>query len=92
MLSVYEVYKGLKKMGLPARKTRRLMEFMRKTSLIMSVNYDACLEAVEITLEKKLHTVDSLIYAAALEAGASLLTLDNDFRNLKNAIVLAAPK
>ena len=65
------------------------MEFIRKKSLIVSVNEEIARKAVELSLEHSLPAIDALIYATALISKAELVTCDNDFRGLQNALVLS---
>ena len=44
--------------------------------------------AIHSFIEKEIPSIDSIIYATALENNLSLITLDNDFRGLPNAVIL----
>ncbi len=87
-LSLFEIKKKLMKNKLEANKITKSMEFIKKRSLIIPVSGNIAEKAVELSLENELPIVDSVIYATSVLNNACLITLDNDFRGLKNAIVL----
>jgi len=64
------------------------LAFIKKKSFIISVNSELAESAAEISIQHSLGAVDALIYASALKNNAVLFTLDNDFRGLKNVVVL----
>ena len=87
-LSLFEIKKKLIKSKIESGKIRKSMEFVRKRSLVIPVSEDIAEKAVDISFENGLSIIDSLIYTTSIIQGASLMTLDNDFRGLKNTIVL----
>ena len=87
-LSLFEIKKKLIKNKQESNKINRALELIKKRSLIIDVNSEIAEKAVEISINNNLSSVDSLIYASAVINNASLITLDNDFRKLKDVIVL----
>ena len=60
------------------------MNFLKQRSNIIDVNTKIAEKAIEIYIEYKLATIDSIIYASAISNNAILITRDNDFRGLPN--------
>ncbi len=87
VLSLFEIKRKLLKSKVDNSKIVRSMEFVKKRSLIIPVSKEICEKAVDFSSENNLSTVDSIIYTTAVFNDAVLLTLDNDFRDLKNVIV-----
>ena len=88
VLSLFEIKKKLVKSKIDSNKISRSMEFIRKKSLVVPVSEEITETAVDIALSNNLSLVDSLIYTTAISNNSTLITLDNDFRGLKNTIVL----
>ena len=87
-LSLFEIKKKLAKSKVDNSKITKSIDFIKKRSLIIPVNIDIAEKAVDFSLESDLSIIDSLIYATSILNESTLITLDNDFRGLKNAIVL----
>ena len=87
-LSLFEIKKKLVKSKIDGIKITKSINFIKKRSLIVPVGDDIAEKAVDFSLEHGLSIIDSLIYTAAVLNESTLLTLDNDFRGLKNAVVL----
>ena len=64
------------------------MEFVKNRGLSIPVTDGIADRAADFSKESKLSTVDAVIYATAVANHATLLTMDNDFRGLKGAVVL----
>lgn len=88
VLSLFEIKRKLAKSKVDSSKIARSMEFIKKRSLIIPVSEEIAEKAVDFSLENNLSIVDSLIYATAMLNDSVLLTLDNDFRNLKNVVLM----
>lgn len=77
---LYEVSKWL------ARKTdlqtADLAMVTLQTGLVVAPNVSIALHAAELSAAHKLHALDALIYATALEHGAQLVTCDAHFKGL----------
>lgn len=87
-LSIFEIKKKLLKDKVETSKIVKSIEFIKKRSLMIEVSDEIAEKAADFSIDKKLPMVDSLIYITAILNQATLITLDNDFRNLKNAVVL----
>ena len=87
-LSLFEIKKKLAKSKVDSSKITKSIEFIKKRSLIIPVNIDIAENAVDFSLENGLSIIDSLICATSILNESTLITLDNDFRGLKNVIVI----
>lgn len=88
VLSLFEIKKKLIKNHIERMKITKSIEFIKKRSLIVPLNAEIAEKAVDLSLEYNLAAIDALIYASSLINDATLITLDNDFRGLKGAVVL----
>lgn len=87
VLSLFEIKRKLLERLGKEETTRRINQIKIK-SLLIDVTNTIAENAAEISHKNKVPMADSIIYATALENKLSLITLDNDFRNLPGAIVL----
>ncbi len=81
-VSMYEIAKKLVMTGKSKSEIMRSLSFIRCKSLIVDINCEISEKAAQDSLKYGLHAIDALIYRSALESGAILLTMDNDFRKL----------
>ena len=88
VLSILEIKKKLTAEKNPMSKILESMRFIKSRSIIIPVTEEIAEKAVEFSVQKKLPTIDSLTYATAVINEAIVITFDNDFRGLDNAIVL----
>lgn len=88
LLSLFEVKKKLIKEQFMVEKVQASLEFIKKRAIIVNLSEEMVHSAVELSLTYKLSTVDALIYASALNLKAEFITADNDFRGLKDAIII----
>ena len=88
VLSLFEVKGILIKKNVPLEKVAISLRFVKKRSLLIDVNAEISEMAAEVSIKHKIPTIDAMIYASALKNNAVLITLDNDFRGLKSAIVM----
>ena len=84
VLSLFEIKLKMLKDKRPLSVILSSLDFVKKRSLVISINEEIAEHAVDISTQHRLAAVDSLIYASALKNNAVLITLDNDFRGLKN--------
>ena len=89
VISIFEIKNKLTKEKINKIKIQRLIEFIKKRSLIINIDSEIAEKAVEFSINNNLHTVDALIYSSSLTNNSILITLDNDFGNLEKVIVLA---
>ncbi|MDO8460101.1 MAG: PIN domain-containing protein [Nanoarchaeota archaeon] len=88
-LSLFEIRrKLLKNKELEKEEIEDRMQFIKKKSIIYNVDEKIADKASEIAEEEKLGAVDALIYATSILNDAILITLDNDFRGLKNVEIV----
>lgn len=87
-LSIFEIKKKLLRDKIETNKINKILDFIKKRSIVLQIDEKTAEKASEISLEKALPAIDSLIYSSALLNNLTLITLDNDFRNLKNVQVL----
>ena len=85
---MFEIKKKLIKNKIEENKIKTSMEFIRKKSLVIELNGEIAEKAVEVSIKHELPIIDSLIYTTAILHHADLITLDNDFRGLKDVLVL----
>ena len=88
-VSLFEIKKKLTKSSLPLEVTMKSINFIKRKSLVISIDSELAEYAAEISVQHQLGAVDSLIYACTLRQNATLVTLDNDFRSLNSVIILA---
>lgn len=87
-LSLFEIKKKLIKSKVSAEKIAKSLSFVKKRSLIISVENEIAEYAADLSVQHNLGAIDALIYASALRKNAKLITLDNDFRGLKDVLLL----
>ena len=87
-ISIIEIRKKFNKLKISNKEISKKIDYIKKQSILISLDENIADKASEIVIEKKIPVADSIIYASALSNNAILITLDNDFRNLKNVKVL----
>lgn len=85
-LTIYEVYKKIKQ-SVSDESGLAAISYISQFE-VMALTREVALLAADLSLQYKLGTADSLILAHTHEISATLITLDNDFRNLPNVKVL----
>jgi len=88
VLSLFEVQRKLNKTSLKKEDIEKGIFLMRRKSIILELTEDIVDKAVSISIEKNIPSIDSMIYATSLLKNMPVYTKDNDFRELKNAVVL----
>lgn len=88
VLSLFEIKKRFIKDKIPKIKIEENLRFIKERSILINITTEIAEKASELSAEKNIPAIDSLIYTTAILNKAVLLTLDNDFRNLENAIIL----
>lgn len=83
-ISLIEIRKKLSKLKIPGKEINNKVDYIKKQSIIISLDEKVAEKASEIVIEKGLPIADSIVYASAIINNAILLTLDNDFRGLDN--------
>ena len=87
-VSIFEIQKKLIQSKLPKEHIMKCMEFVKKKSIVIPVTTEIAESTISIALENHMPVIDSIIYATGILNHADVITLDNDFRGLKHAIVL----
>jgi predicted nucleic acid-binding protein len=88
VLSLFEIKTRLTKKQVEPQKIKEKLEFIKKRAILIDTNTSIAEKASEIAIKHNIPAIDSLIYATAILNKAKLITLDNDFRGLPDAIVL----
>ena len=88
VLSIFEVKRKLLKECYQIKGIDLAIKFMKVNSLMKDITEEICEKAAEDCHKKALHMADGIIYRTALEESAKLVTLDSDFKNLANTMVL----
>ncbi len=63
------------------RDSKQPIEFIKKRSKVVPADAEICLLAADQRTRHKLHTVDAIIYATALQTESTLYTRDGHFEN-----------
>lgn len=79
-ISIYEVVKRLLVLGYPA-EAARAEKHMRRFPVV-ELTAERASKAAHLAPQHRLPLADSIIFAAALEFGATLWTQDDDFANI----------
>jgi len=80
------VYKVIRR-DLSEERALEAVSALRRAT-ITPIDESLALEAADISLGRGLAMADSLVYATARRHGAKLVTGDNDFEGLPDAIVI----
>ncbi|MBS3155694.1 PIN domain-containing protein [Candidatus Woesearchaeota archaeon] len=87
-LSLFEVKLKLLKDKKEQSLIQKSLEIIKKRSLVIPMDTKIGEKAAEISIALRLSAIDSLIYTTSLTNNATLVTLDNDFRGLKDVLSL----
>lgn len=87
VISLHEVKKKLLIEKYARTEIKKVIEFMKNKSAIIELSEEICEKSAEDAFSLKLHTADSLIYRAAKDKEATIITLDTHFKKIKEAIV-----
>lgn len=87
-ISLIEIKKKLSKLKIPDKEIEDKMGFIKKQSILINLDEKIAEKATEFVIENNLPIADSIVYASALINNAMLITLDNDFRGLKDVKIL----
>lgn len=83
---IFEVYRKIKQ-KISDDVALEVVASLSKNKIV-NVDRDIALLAADLSIEHNLAMADSIVYACAREHGVTLLTLDHDFMNLPNVIVV----
>jgi len=85
-INVSEIYKFLLE-NMPDN-AEKLMQFVLKSSFVIPLETAIALKAARIKHGKKIGLADAIVLATAEENKASVLTGDDDFKNMDNIIYI----
>lgn len=88
ILSIFEIKKKMLEKKIPENIIREKLKFIKEKTISLYLNEEITEKAAEISVDKNIPAIDSLIYASSLINNSLFLTLDNDFRGLKNVKIL----
>ena len=84
---LYEVYKKLLSAGSSTAADRFLSAALR--ARVVPIDERLALFAARISLDRRLAMADAMIYAAAVDCGAHVITSDSHFQGLPDATVFS---
>lgn len=64
-------------------------EFMQQRSFVVPLTSDLAFEAAELKVKHKMGLSDAIVLATGMEYGATIVTGDEDFKGMKNVILLS---
>jgi len=88
VLSLFEIKRKLLNKKVKRQDVDSKIDFIRKRNILLPIDEKIADKASEISYEKSLPAIDSLIYATSLINKLKLISLDNDFRGLENVEIL----
>ena len=89
VVSLFEIKRKLIKEKYSEDKVLEILMFIKEKSIVIKLDIKICEKAAEISIENKLPAIDSLIYTTSLVNDCKLVTGDNDFRGLKDVIIIS---
>ncbi len=87
-ISLHEVKKKLLREKYSEEEISTALRFMKENSLVAEVSEEICEKSASDSINLSLHTTDSIIYRTAMEHNAKIATLDSDFKNVPQAILV----
>lgn len=81
---VYEVYKKIRMERGERMAVLLLAQMERISGPVIPIDQSLAVQAADVSLLHKIPMADSMIYSAALSAGAEVITMDSHFRGLPN--------
>ncbi|MBI2572675.1 PIN domain-containing protein [Candidatus Woesearchaeota archaeon] len=88
ILSLFEIKRKLLKDQFEEERITKAINFIEKKTLIIVPTREIVLQAAQFSIKYKIAAMDALIYASAQSNSSTLITCDNDFRNLPDTIIL----
>lgn len=88
VISIFEVKKKLITNNYKNIQIQKAIDFISQRSILIELTKEICENAAEISAKKKLHAIDSLIYASSLDNNCILVTGDSDFEGLDKVSIL----
>lgn len=88
VMSLFEIKRKIISKKVKIKDIENKIDFIKKRNILLPIDGKIAEMASEISVEKNLPAVDSLIYVTSLINKLKLLSLDNDFRGLENTEIL----
>lgn len=88
VLTLFEVKRKMLKDKATPEKIDYVIGIITSRSFLIELDAGICLSASDVSATHKLGAIDALLYATAQDNSCTLITFDNDFRNLENVKVL----
>ncbi len=88
ILSIFEIKKKMLEKKIPEIIINEKLKFIKEKTIQLSLNEEIAEKAAELSINKNIPAIDSLIYVSSLINNSLFITLDNDFRELKNVKIL----
>jgi predicted nucleic acid-binding protein len=87
-ISLFEIKRKFLERQIRKDGLNKALNFIKERSIIVNLDEEIAEKAAEIAYKKKLHAIDSLIYATALSVESMLVTMDLDFKELEGVRIL----
>lgn len=88
VITLHEIKRKLKRSKYARQDIQKVLSFIKDRSIVMDVSSGIAEKSADDSIENRLHTIDSLIYRTALESKAVLATMDHDFKNLNQTLLI----
>ena len=88
-LSLFEIKRKLINDKVKKEDIERSISFIKNRSMVINVDEKIAEKAAEISVERKVPSLDALIYCTSLQNEGILFTRDNDFRGLPLVNILS---
>ena len=86
VISLFEIKRKFLKEGI--KDVDKALNFIRERSIVVELNEKIAEQASEISFKNRLHAIDSLIYATAIDVNAMLITGDKDFEGMDKVVLI----
>ncbi len=86
VLSLFEINKKLQRLGYSKAKINQALSLIKQRSILCNVDEETVNVAIDFS--KTLAIVDAILYATSQLNDFKLITKDNDFRGLKDVVIL----
>ena len=86
VLSLFEINKKLQKLGYSKTKINQVLSLIKQRSILCNVDEETIKTAIDFS--NVLAIVDAILYATSQLNNFKLITKDNDFRGLKDVVIL----
>ena len=86
VISLFEIKRKFLKEGI--KEVDKALNFIKERSIVVELNEKIAEQASEISFKNRLHAIDSLIYATAIDVNAMLITGDKDFEGMDKVVLI----